>query len=517
MEKRILILLTLLTVLLLSSFAAADNSWICENCSQRIPNDLGDICPYCGEHHHQWTPATCTEPEKCSCGKTKGEPAGHDWLEATCTEPKTCKNCGATEGSAKGHDWLEATCTEPKTCKNCGATEGSAKGHDWLEATCTEPKTCKNCGATEGGAKGHDWQEATCIEPKKCKVCGIIEGNTKGHDWIEATCTEPKKCKVCGVTEGTAKGHDWLDATCTKPKTCKACGATEGKAKGHSWDNGSVYHAATCTATGIRRYTCRTCGETKDETIPVDPNNHAGGTDVRNKKEATGGAGYTGDIYCKGCNKLIKKGSSTLAVGTTVTFGKYEQDNNTANGPEKIEWIVLDVKEDKCLLMSRYGLETMAFNQSGDATWERCTLRKWLNNEFYNSAFTRQEQSAIQTTSIVRVKKYDYEDDAINTQDKVFLMDRSDVDSFIYQFAVNHINAEVNYCRASDYALAHGAFTGNSVSPGDGRHGLWWLRNTDRSGKFATFVDSRETRSYSGWSVTRDDILVRPALWMDFD
>ena len=49
-------------------------------------------------------------------------------------------------------------------------------------------------------------------------------------------------------------------------------------------------------------------------------------------------------------------------VGSIVTFGQYEQDNNTGNGPEEIEWIVLDVQDGKSLLLSRYGLDAKPYN-----------------------------------------------------------------------------------------------------------------------------------------------------------
>lgn len=54
-------------------------------------------------------------------------------------------------------------------------------------------------------------------------------------------------------------------------------------------------------------------------------------------------------------------------VGNIVTYGHYEQDNDTSNGKEVIEWIVLEYDEasGKSLLLSRYGLDAHAY-QSGD-------------------------------------------------------------------------------------------------------------------------------------------------------
>ena len=45
---------------------------------------------------------------------------------------------------------------------------------------------------------------------------------------------------------------------------------------------------------------------------------------------------------------------------TTVTFGTYEQDGNASNGAEPIEWYVLDEKDGKKLLVSKYILDAQA-------------------------------------------------------------------------------------------------------------------------------------------------------------
>ena len=67
-------------------------------------------------------------------------------------------------------------------------------------------------------------------------------------------------------------------------------------------------------------------------------------------------------------------------IGAVVTFGAYEQDNNTSNGKEKIEWIVLATEGDKSLVISKYILDCQPYNTSrAEVTWEICTLRTWLN------------------------------------------------------------------------------------------------------------------------------------------
>ena len=47
---------------------------------------------------------------------------------------------------------------------------------------------------------------------------------------------------------------------------------------------------------------------------------------------------------------------SKARVGSYVTFGSYEQDNDTGNGSEDVEWLVLDKQDDALLVISRYGI-----------------------------------------------------------------------------------------------------------------------------------------------------------------
>ena len=106
--------------------------------------------------------------------------------------------------------------------------------------------------------------------------------------------------------------------------------------------------------------------------------------------------------------------------GNVVTLGSYEQDNNSANGKEKIEWIVLDPEysNNSVMLISKYCLDyklyddynhcvgldsNEAYNQSKDLGigWLDCTLRKWLNSSFYNTAFNSTDKNQLKPINII--------------------------------------------------------------------------------------------------------------------
>ena len=90
-----------------------------------------------------------------------------------------------------------------------------------------------------------------------------------------------------------------------------------------------------------------------------------------------------------------------LQKGMFVFFGHYEQDDNLSNGPELIGWEILSTTDGKFLLISTNCLEFMEFNDNlKENRWEKSTIRQWLNNEFYTTAFSFEEKEAVCPTII---------------------------------------------------------------------------------------------------------------------
>ncbi len=84
-------------------------------------------------------------------------------------------------------------------------------------------------------------------------------------------------------------------------------------------------------------------------------------------------------------------------VSDRFEFGRYPQG---ANGEvEPITWRVLQRNSDSLLVIAEQGLDAKPYNEEFcDITWADCTLRRWLNGEFFNKAFNEQEQSLIKTS-----------------------------------------------------------------------------------------------------------------------
>jgi ribosomal protein L32 len=310
-----------------------------------------------------------------------------------------CKDCGKKLETGtvipklveKEHDYGEWVLDQAPTCKKYGARH----------------RICKNCGDREVDVLDkvdHSWElvsttPATCtigeIQHYKCSVCGetkdVTLSNPLGeHSWDEgkvtkkATCTEDGEktytCTVCNTTKTEvipATGHQHKEVRNAKKATCTEDGytgdtyCTDCNTKlesgtvinklGHTWDNGVITKEATETEEGVKTYTCKTCGETKTEKIPVASHHWDQGTitkkatctengektyyctdadcnktyvetipatghqhtELRDKKTATCGEdGYSGDLYCKDCGQLISKGAVVKATGHSWDSGK---------------------------------------------------------------------------------------------------------------------------------------------------------------------------------------------------
>ena len=87
-------------------------------------------------------------------------------------------------------------------------------------------------------------------------------------------------------------------------------------------------------------------------------------------------------------------------IGEIIKFGRYYFENEKDVQP--IEWIVLENNKDKLLMISKYCLDVIHyFDQTGSVdyayaiAWENSHLRKWLNDGFYDQAFTEKEKQRI--------------------------------------------------------------------------------------------------------------------------
>ena len=194
----------------------------------------------------------------------------------------------------------------------------------------------------------------------------------------------------------------------------------------------------------------------------------------------------------------------TSADGATVTFGTYEQDNNLENGPEPIEWIILDVQDGKSLLLSKYGLENQQYySNKSYVTWETSQIRHWLNNTFLNAAFSEEEINGISVSQLDNSIAFDNSKwtGGNNTSDRVFLLSYPEFDQYLLDTDKT--------CKPTAYAKAQRIFTDDSGNC------WWWLRSPGYSNYDAMGINAGGSLGY--WSVDSVTGAVRPAMWIDLN
>ena len=199
----------------------------------------------------------------------------------------------------------------------------------------------------------------------------------------------------------------------------------------------------------------------------------------------------------------------TLAVGDYVTFGSYPQ---TEAGTDKtpIEWLVLEVQDNKALLISQNVLDWQAYNNFRENVWETCILRVWLNSVFLEKAFTTKEQDVIIETEVDNSKNQGYKGfttiEGNSTKDHLFLLSYAELFKYLP-------NDSDKICNLTDYALKNGYIKSRNGYQDNGTG--WWLRSSlSHNRGVAGSVSNRDGVYFS-------DVLysfgIRPALWINLE
>lgn len=187
--------------------------------------------------------------------------------------------------------------------------------------------------------------------------------------------------------------------------------------------------------------------------------------------------------------------------GDYIVFGHYEQDGDTSNGPEPIEWEIVSKEDGKMLLVSRYILDSQPYNiELENVSWETCSLRAWLNDDFYNTAFSEEEQVQILTTHLDNYDDFGQGDaSGKDTDDKVFCLRNEEV-------------GDHRFAELSEYAKSLRVLQLRG-------YGKWWLRSPGFKNSthavvvgYGTVDSSKTEVGILAVGVNADCMGVRPAI-----
>lgn len=223
---------------------------------------------------------------------------------------------------------------------------------------------------------------------------------------------------------------------------------------------------------------------------------------------------YAGILGCGKSKPAADSSSVPVETGEHIKFGSYQG--------EEIEWRVLDVKDGNVLLLSEYGLDVQPFHetQESNIAWEDCTLRQWLNVEFYESAFTEEEKEKIVLSTSEGFPEYNssmpggkpaYRER--ETEDNVFLLSYTELYRYISDDTTAEMSDSDRLCYPTEYAKSNSEMPLNKDACG------WWLCSVNQSAPdgyrpMAVTVYGQIQQELGAAGVTSMQYAVRPAVWI---
>ena len=186
-------------------------------------------------------------------------------------------------------------------------------------------------------------------------------------------------------------------------------------------------------------------------------------------------------------------------VGDIIKFGKYE-------------WRVLDIQNKEILIISDLILEYKAYNDEHcDITWEACSLRKYLNGQFIEDTFNRNEKKLVLEVNLVNDHNQWYGTiGGADTHDKVFCLSIEEVVRYFGDSGQleSRPKSEAHYISDQFNAARYTEDEDGFCSVG------WWLRSPGEKSFYASVVYREGTIRLSGEYTSGTFVGVRPALWL---
>lgn len=221
------------------------------------------------------------------------------------------------------------------------------------------------------------------------------------------------------------------------------------------------------------------------------------------------------------------KASAAAVCGDVITFGSYEQDGDTENGKEPIEWLVVSVNKNQALLLSRYVLAPGAYHEKmSGTTWEKSSLRKWLNTDFIKEAFSEKEQKVLTGISLKNKDNEEYGTaGGGNTKDYVFLLSSSEAMGLLGDQSFS-IDEDPFRGYATEAAIEEGLYvvTKKDIQDDPDRYSIadkdtcgWWLRTPGAKETWAAIIETDGSLDLEGGYVYCEDFGIRPAACVDLE
>lgn len=186
---------------------------------------------------------------------------------------------------------------------------------------------------------------------------------------------------------------------------------------------------------------------------------------------------------------------------------------------QPIKWRVLSQSNGEVLVVAENILDARAYHQTfSEVTWADCALRSWLNNSFFDAAFSSSEKIIIKNSHIANPDNPRFSvDGGRHTADKLFLLSFTEATNSAYGFNSAYSTIDVKRrAMGTDYAKSQGLLLYN-FEPYNG-NSYWMLRTPDTdkytvstvyyNGSVSSTFYPRVNNTYTG---------VRPAMILGLD
>lgn len=202
-----------------------------------------------------------------------------------------------------------------------------------------------------------------------------------------------------------------------------------------------------------------------------------------------------------------------MQIGDQLVFGKYE-------------WIVLEVQDDKALIITKDIIEQRDYhNKYTDVTWKDCELRKYLNNEFYSTFIDDDRAKIIETLNQNPGNLWYKVDGGEATKDSIFILSIDEVVRLYFGDSSRLLdspgkNQRYWFERKDQNNQKRTAIYLNSIG------WWWWIRTPGKNNRVAAYIHGDGNIGIQGNGVfgRNTNVIhpitnsngggVRPALWI---
>lgn len=220
-----------------------------------------------------------------------------------------------------------------------------------------------------------------------------------------------------------------------------------------------------------------------------------------------------GNLYAK--ETALLSGNYSFSDGTKIT------PNNTYYFKvEPIKWRVISNTDGSVQVLSEFIIDNAQFNNTTgfdektelhSNDYETSIIRAFLNDSFYNMAFSSRNQSNIDDTLVVNSVETTYpyatNEDLVSNDvtDKIYILNYEDATNEDYGFDSTYGHTTTRESIVTDYAIARNC----SLDDVDNGFGYWWLRTPINNSSEVLHISTYST--IQSRSVDSLIIGVRPA------